>query len=140
MDEPRSDSLTQLSTELASLRERIPGVRGCIVVGVDGLLLFQDGTTGQDPHDLAALAAAAFGIGRQTGAVLKQGPHRDTTIHSDHGYYAIYSVNDSTLLGFIGESGLNLARLHMEFRASAERIDQALRAGTDLLAYQRPRL
>jgi uncharacterized protein len=135
-----NDPLAGLAAELAALRERVPGVRGSILAGVDGLLLFQDGLTGHDPHDLAALAAAAYGIGSQTGHILRYGRHEETTIHAAGGYYTVYSVNASILLGVLGETGLNVARLHIEFRAGLERINATVQAGASGLVALRPRM
>jgi predicted regulator of Ras-like GTPase activity (Roadblock/LC7/MglB family) len=139
VDQP-PDPLERLRAELAAIRAKVAGVRGSVIGGVDGLLKFQEGATGQDPNDLAALAAAAYGIGRQTGHVLGFGGHFDTTIHNARGYFGIYSVNDTTLLSFVGEEGLNVARLHLEFRTAAEQIDRAVRTAADALAYHNPRL
>ncbi len=135
-----NDPIAWLAAELAALRERVPGVRGSVLGGVDGLMLFQDGLTGHDPHDLAALAAAAYGIGSQTGHILRFGQHQETTIHAVGGYYTIYSVNPSVLLGVLGEAGLNVARLHIEFRASLERINACVQAGASRLVALRPRM
>ena len=134
------DPLEPLRAELAQLRHRTGNVRGSIIGGVDGLLLFQEGATGMDPYDLAALAAAAYGIGRQTGHVLNFGGHQETTIHTAGGYFTVYSVNDRTLLAVVGEDGLNVARLNLEFKGAVERIDQLVRSGADALTVLRPRL
>lgn len=140
MSEPGDNPLNAVSQELSQLRERVTGVRGSLIAGVDGLLITQDGATGPEPYDLAALAAAAYGIGHRTGHVLKQGGHRASTIHSRDGYYTIYSINDHALLAVIGEAGLNIARLHIEAKSSVERLDPALRAARDQLALDQPRL
>ncbi len=134
------DPIAGLRGELSQLRERVTGVRGSILGGVDGLFLLQDGATGQDPHDLAALAAASFGVGRQVGHILRQGPHLETTIHCGSGYFVIYSIDDSTLLALLADAGVNIARLHLEFRAGNARIAEAVRAATGYLVAQRPRL
>jgi predicted regulator of Ras-like GTPase activity (Roadblock/LC7/MglB family) len=114
--------------ELAGLREGVTGVRGSVVAGVDGLALVDSTAAGQEPHDLAALAAAAFGIGRQVGLSLRQGSFLDATFHSRNGYYAVYAVADSALLAVAGDGGLNVARLHLEARAVTVRIAKLLDA------------
>ncbi|MEV6347570.1 roadblock/LC7 domain-containing protein [Actinoplanes sp. NPDC051851] len=113
-------------TELAGLRYQVPGVLGCVVAGVDGLLILHDTSTGTEPHDVAALAAGAHGISRTTGAVLGQGTFADVTIHNSNGYLAVYAIGDLALLAVIGEGNLNIARLHLEARPVTARLANIL--------------
>ncbi|WP_433829485.1 roadblock/LC7 domain-containing protein [Actinoplanes sp. CA-015351] len=108
--------------ELAALRYQVPGVLGCVVAGVDGLLILHDNTSGPEPHDVAALAAGAHGISRTTGAVLQQGGFADVTIHNQNGYLSVYAIGDLALLAVIGDGGLNIARLHLEARPVLARL------------------
>ncbi|MFV2013184.1 MULTISPECIES: roadblock/LC7 domain-containing protein [unclassified Micromonospora] len=114
------------SAELASLKHGVTGVIGSVIAGVDGLLLLHDLTDGTEPHDLAALAAATFGLGRQTGLALRQGPFRESTVRSHKGYFSVYAINDSALLAVLGADGLNVARLHIEARGVAGRLTTML--------------
>ncbi|HKT05001.1 MAG TPA: roadblock/LC7 domain-containing protein [Rugosimonospora sp.] len=114
--------------ELRALRERVTGVQGCVIAGVDGLLLMWDTAGGQEPHDLAALAAAAVGVGRQAGLALRHGGFRETTIHSLRGYFTVYAVGESALLAVVGDDGMNVARLHLEARTVAPRLAAMLQA------------
>jgi uncharacterized protein len=109
-------------TELASLRTQVTGVKGSIISGVDGLLVLHDLITQAEPHDLAALAAAAYGIGRTCGAALNQGNFSECTVRSQGGYFAVYAIGDVALLAVLGDDGLNVARLHIEARAVAARL------------------
>ncbi|WFE30121.1 roadblock/LC7 domain-containing protein [Solwaraspora sp. WMMD791] len=109
-------------TELAALKQAVTGVIGSVIAGVDGLLLLHDLTDGTQPHDLAALAAATFGLGRQTGLALRQGPFRESTVRSHRGYFSVYAINDKALLAVLGADGLNVARLHIEARAVTGRL------------------
>jgi predicted regulator of Ras-like GTPase activity (Roadblock/LC7/MglB family) len=112
--------------ELASLRMQVPGVLGCVVAGVDGLLMLYDTTTGTEPHDVAALAAGAHGISRTTGAVLGQGGFSDVTIHNQNGYLSVYAIGELALLVVIGNGQLNIARLHLEARPVTNRLAEKL--------------
>jgi hypothetical protein len=114
--------------ELAALLQRVPGVRGSVVAGVDGLLITHDLPAGAEPHDMAALAATTYGLGRQCGYALRQGPFRDTTIRSLRGYFTVYAVGERALLAVLGDDGLNVARLHLEARPVTERIAGLLSA------------
>jgi predicted regulator of Ras-like GTPase activity (Roadblock/LC7/MglB family) len=113
---------------LDSLRSEVSGVVGSVIAGVDGLLLLHDLSGGPEPHDLAALAAATFGLGRQTGLALRYGPFRESTVRSHRGYFSVYAINDRALLAVMGGEGLNIARLHLEARAVTSRLAELLDA------------
>jgi predicted regulator of Ras-like GTPase activity (Roadblock/LC7/MglB family) len=112
--------------ELSRLRESVTGVRGCVVAGSDGLLFLHDLSSGPEPHDLAALAAAAVGVGRQTSRALRHGSFRETTIHGDRGYFAVYTIGEAALLAVVGADGMNVARLHLEVKAIMPRLVELL--------------
>jgi predicted regulator of Ras-like GTPase activity (Roadblock/LC7/MglB family) len=79
-------------------------------------------------HDLAALAAATVGIGRQTGISLRHGNFTDATIHSHRGYFTVYVIGEAALLAVVGDQGMNVARLHLEARAVTQRLAALLNA------------
>ena len=117
-----TDPYNGVRAELAALRHQVTGVLGCVVAGVDGLLILHDTISGQEPHDIAALAAGAHGISRTCGAALQQGAFSEVTIRNQGGYLAVYAVGDLALLAVIGDSGLNIARLHLEARPVTARL------------------
>lgn len=111
---------------LTDLQLRVPGVRGCVVAGFDGLLITHNLPAGRDPHDLSALAATTVGLGRQCGLALGQGQFRDTTIRSQDGYFTVYVIAGRALLAVLGDDGLNVARLHIEVGPVAAQLSIAL--------------
>ncbi|GIG86140.1 roadblock/LC7 domain-containing protein [Plantactinospora endophytica] len=115
--------------ELGVLRDRVPGVRGTVLAGIDGRLLGHDLTAGPEPLDLAALAATTFGLGRQCGLTLQQGPLRELTVHSHQGYFTVYGVSDEVLLAVLGDDRLNVSWLHLEAGPVAERLADLLHVG-----------
>jgi uncharacterized protein len=117
MNEPESRSAKPMLAQLSMLRARVAGVTGCVVAGVDGLAILHDQPNGQDAHNVAALAAAAAGIGRQVGLALRHGTDLvDCAIHNANGFLTVYGINDEALLAVIGDAGLNVALLHLEAR------------------------
>ncbi|AGZ44750.1 roadblock/LC7 domain-containing protein [Actinoplanes friuliensis] len=112
--------------ELSALRHQVTGVQGCVIAGVDGLLILHDTMPGTEPHDLAALAAGAHGISRTCGSALNQGGFHECTIRNHQGYLAVYAVGDLALLAVLGDSGLNIARLHLEARQVTGRLAKLL--------------
>jgi len=121
-----SDPYQAVRGELASLRHQVTGVSGCVIAGVDGLLILHDTMTNAEPNDIAALAAGAHGISRTCGAALQQGAFSEVTIRNQGGYLAVYAVGDLALLAVIGDAGLNIARLHLEARPVTTRLASML--------------
>jgi predicted regulator of Ras-like GTPase activity (Roadblock/LC7/MglB family) len=126
--------------ELAELRQRVAGLQTCVIAGVDGLLVLHASQTGPEPHDLAALSAAMFGIGRQAGHALGHGGFRESIVHSDHGYFAVYAVGEFALLAVAGDEHMNLGRLHLEARATGVRLAELIdiKAAGDVPRQQAP--
>jgi predicted regulator of Ras-like GTPase activity (Roadblock/LC7/MglB family) len=127
---PSSDPYQTVRGELAALRHQVTGVRGCVIAGVDGLLILHDTLSGPEPHDIAALSAGAHGISRTCGAALQQGGFHEVTIRNEGGYLSVYAVGELALLAVIGDSGLNIARLHLEARPVTARLAAMLKIQT----------
>ncbi|KAB1161822.1 roadblock/LC7 domain-containing protein [Micromonospora sp. DT46] len=119
--------------ELSELRLQIPGVHGCVLGGVDGLLITHNLQTDVDPNDLAALAATTYGLGRQVGLRLGQGDFQQSTVRNAGGYLSVYAVSSQALLAVVGEDSINVARLHLHAPPVAKRLagllDQVTLAG-----------
>ncbi|WP_320066865.1 roadblock/LC7 domain-containing protein [Micromonospora sp. RTGN7] len=107
---------------LAELRVQIPGVHGCVLGGVDGLMITHNLQTDVDPNDLAALAATTYGLGRQVGLRLGQGDFQQSTVRNANGYLSVYAVSTQALLAVVGEDTINVARLHLHAPSVAERL------------------
>ncbi|HEY0697837.1 MAG TPA: roadblock/LC7 domain-containing protein [Micromonospora sp.] len=120
-----------IDTELAELRVQVPGVTGCVLCGVDGLLVMDNLPAGSDPHDLAAMAATTFGLGRQVSLRLGQGQFRQSTVRNEHGYFSVYAVNDQALLAVVGTDAVNVARLHLYAPGVTERLAELLSAAPE---------
>lgn len=112
--------------ELARLRDMVSGVQGCVIAGVDGLLVLHDLGNSPEPHDLAALAAATFGVGRQCGLALRHGPFRESTIRSHRGYFTVYAIGEAALLAVVGDERMNVARLHLEAQLVIPRLAELI--------------
>ncbi|GGK84350.1 roadblock/LC7 domain-containing protein [Mangrovihabitans endophyticus] len=121
-----TDPYQDIRGELAALRHQVTGVQGCVVAGVDGLLILHDTLNRAEPHDLAALAAGAHGISRTCGNALNQGGFHECTIRNHKGYLAVYGIGELALLAVLGDEGLNIARLHIEARQVTGRLARML--------------
>lgn len=117
-----TDPYQAVREELATLRHQVTGVTGCLIAGVDGLLILHDTHSATEPHDIAAMAAAAHGISRTYGTALGQGRFHEVTIHNDGGYLTVYPAGELTLLAVTATDGLNIARLHIQARPAITRL------------------
>ncbi|WP_229403528.1 roadblock/LC7 domain-containing protein [Micromonospora okii] len=115
--------------ELADLRLQIPGLLGCVLGGVDGLLITHNLQTDVDPDDLAALAATTYGLGRQVGLRLGQGGFQQSTVRNEDGYLSVYAVSARALLAVVGQDSINVARLHLHAPPVAQRLAVLLSPG-----------
>ncbi|MFC9327508.1 roadblock/LC7 domain-containing protein [Kitasatospora sp. NPDC057015] len=112
---------TDLLAELRALRHRVPHLAGGLVASVDGLLIAHD-THGTEPSGLAALTAAALGLAQRLADTTGQGDFRESLVRGEHGYVATYSAGSGCVLTVLAHPDVNVGRLHLEARRSAERI------------------
>jgi uncharacterized protein len=111
--------------ELYALREQVAGVRDSAVASVDGMLVASD-TDKVRPDVLAALAAAALGLGKSTGQEVGMGELREVVTRCQSGHIVVYAVRDHSLLVVLGDKGLDLARLHLQSRPAVSRLAEIL--------------
>lgn len=130
MQTSTTDPNRAVRAELAALRHQVTGVTGSAIASMDGLLILHDSQTSTEPHDVAAVAAAAHGISRSVGTALRQGPFQEVTIRNQNGCLAVYGIGDLALLAVVGDAGLNIARLHLETRQVIARIANLLQVRT----------
>lgn len=116
---------TDLLAELRALRNRVPHLAGGLVASVDGLLMAHD-THDTEPSGLAALTAAALGVAQRLADATGQGEFRESLVRGEHGYVATYAAGSVCVLTLLSYPDVNVGRLHLEGRRSAERIGALL--------------
>jgi len=116
---------TDLLAELRALKHRVPHLAGGLVASVDGLLMAHD-THDTEPSGLAALTAAALGVAQRLADVTGQGDFRESLVRGEHGYVATYAAGTVCVLTVLAHPDVNVGRLHLEGRRSAERIGTLL--------------
>ncbi|WP_018653548.1 roadblock/LC7 domain-containing protein [Actinomadura flavalba] len=109
--------------ELKTLRDQVVGVTDAAVASVDGLLIGAD-TDGVRPDVLAALAAAALGLGKSTGEEVGMGELREVVTRCERGHIVVYALASKALLVVLGDEGLDVPRLHLRSRPTVERLSQ----------------
>lgn len=118
---------SDLLAELRALRHRVPHLAGGLVASVDGLLMTHD-THGTEPGGLAALTAAALGVAQRLSDATGQGEFRESLVRGEFGYVATYAAGSVCVLTVLAQPEVNVGRLHLEARRSAERIGVLLSA------------
>jgi hypothetical protein len=111
----------EVLTELQRLRTRMPAVTGSLVATLDGLLIAED-TGDVEPEGVAALTAAAIGLGRRIAATVQHGDLHEVVIWSAGGCLGTYAAGPRALLAVLARADANAIRLNSEARTVAERV------------------
>ncbi|MBK3630414.1 roadblock/LC7 domain-containing protein [Streptomyces sp. MBT49] len=114
---------TEVLRELHRLRSRLPLLTGALAAGADGLVLAQDLPDGQS-EGLAALTAAALGVGRRMVDLAARGEFRELLVHGAGGYLATYAAGPRAVLTLLADERTDIGRLHLEGRYSGRRIGE----------------
>lgn len=124
-DEPLRDALREVLSD--SL-----GVSGALVATSDGILVAAEfgpvpfGSDSAAPDSVAALAAAASGIGAQFAHLLSLGSATATMVQGTTGCVAAHRVGPNAILVLFSNDGPNIGRLHLSVRRALPRIEAAL--------------
>ncbi|MEU0678097.1 roadblock/LC7 domain-containing protein [Streptomyces sp. NPDC006172] len=111
----------EVLNELNRLRTRMPQLTGALAASVDGLVLAQD-MPGVQPESLAALTAAALGVGYRMVDLTARGEFCELLVRGAGGYVATYAAGPSAVLTLLADDRANVGRLHLEGRRSGARI------------------
>ncbi|WP_433462255.1 roadblock/LC7 domain-containing protein [Spirillospora sp. CA-128828] len=114
--------------ELQKLRGAVVGVTDTAVASVDGLLVASD-TDEVRPDVLAALAAAALGLGRSTGEEVGMGELREVVTRCQRGHIVVYALRGKGLLVVLGDEGLDITDLHLRSRPAVDSLGAILETG-----------
>jgi predicted regulator of Ras-like GTPase activity (Roadblock/LC7/MglB family) len=111
------------------LRDRVIGVSDIVLASADGLLIIAETDESASAESLAALTAAALSIARRVGSVTSKGVLHHTVAQFTDGYLVAQAIGEMALIGVLGDSGMDVKRLHIEALVSAERIGTLLTSG-----------
>src|SRR5258707_5193375 len=81
-----------LKNHLESLRNSIPELRGVLLASNEGLPVAHSLSNGTDPNRVAAMAAAASGLGRRISESMATGVLSEVSIHGGDGVLFLYSA------------------------------------------------
>ncbi|MFI1968643.1 roadblock/LC7 domain-containing protein [Streptomyces cinnamoneus] len=111
----------EVLAELQGLRVRVPHLTGAMVASTDGLVIAHL-VTGMEPDGVAALTAAALGVGSRLAAAVGHGGFRELLVCGDQGYVATYAAGSACVLTLLASSDANVGRLNLEARRAGARI------------------
>lgn len=114
------DAHAEMLAELHRLRRRVPDITGALLADVDGLLIVSD-LLGIDAQNVAALSAANLGVGHRFAQTVGHGPLRESVLRASGGWVVCYPAGFA-LLTVVAYPVADLARLHPEARAAAQRL------------------
>jgi uncharacterized protein len=110
---------------LSSVLTETIGVTGALIATVDGLLIAAESDE-MEVDAVAALAAAAAGVGAQFTQLLGLGAPNGSVMLGSKGSVAVRHVGRGALLVMFGTDGPNLARLHLAMRQVMPRLEEAV--------------
>ncbi|WP_330175055.1 roadblock/LC7 domain-containing protein [Streptomyces sp. NBC_01498] len=125
MDDTRtSDALVEV---LTTLRDTVAGVGESVISTGDGLLVAADADA-VHPESIAALAAAALGVGRRLAEQANTGPLRDVVTRCAGGHIMVLAIGDRALLTLVGDEGLDIVGLQRVIPTTIEQLEKLLAA------------
>ncbi|QLE75232.1 hypothetical protein FGW37_29755 [Streptomyces rectiverticillatus] len=111
----------EVLTELQGLRARVPHLTGAMVASTDGLVIAHL-VTDMEPDGVAALTAAALGVGARLTEAVGHGGFRELLVSGERGYVATYAAGSSCVLTLLASADANVGRLNLEARRAGARI------------------
>jgi predicted regulator of Ras-like GTPase activity (Roadblock/LC7/MglB family) len=111
--------LDEILKNLEGLRAAIPELNGVLLASMEGLPIAHAFTNGEDPKRVAAMAAAAAGMGKRLTDSLHSGPLAEVCISGEGGQIFLYSIGTKAVLAVLGPNMINAGLIHLEARQSA---------------------
>ena len=112
----------ELSSILESLRSAVPEIKGALIASSDGLAVAQSLSSGEDTNRVAAMAAAALGLGKRIATTLSAGTLTKTQVTGTDAQIFLYSIGDKGVLALIANSDANVGLVNLEASSSAKDI------------------
>ncbi|MDP8983278.1 MAG: roadblock/LC7 domain-containing protein [Acidobacteriota bacterium] len=113
-----------LKTHLETLRNSIPELRGVLLASSEGLPVAHSLSNGADPNRIAAMAAAASGLGRRISESMATGGLLEVSIRGEDGILFVYSAGPKAVLCVMGPMSANAGLIHLEARNTAKDIGE----------------
>ncbi len=112
----------ELSGILEGLRKAVPEIKGALIASADGLAVAQSLSSGEDVNRVAAMAAAALGLGKRIASTLSAGTLIKTQVSGTEAQVFLYSIADKGVLALIASGDANVGLVNLEGSEAASKI------------------
>ena len=113
-----------LKNHIEALRSAIPELKGVLLASNEGLPIAHSISNGSDPNRLAAMAAAASGLGRRITDHMSLAALGEVSVQGEEGSLFVYSAGTKAVLAVLGPQGANAGLIHLEARHIAKAIGE----------------
>lgn len=120
----------KLSDILLSLHDSLPDFRGSLIASTDGLPIAHTLATDEEVNSVAAMAAAALGLGKRIAQTLHADSLNEMQITGTSSQIFIYAAGNKGILALMAKKGSNVGLIHMEARNAVNEISKVLEAGS----------
>ena len=108
-----------IKAQLETLRSAIRELWGVVLASNEGLPIAHSLSNGRDPNRVAALAAAAWNLGRRVSDSMSLGTFGQVSIQAEEGALFVYSAGATAVLAVLSQQGGNAGLIHLEARNAA---------------------
>ena len=115
----------QLAAIIASMHEAIPELFGVMIASIDGLAVAHD-LPEPDAERIAAMSAAALGLGARITERSNLGTLTETIIRGTQGHLVVYAAGNHAVLVMSGPLTANLTLMRIEARVATVQINSLL--------------
>ncbi len=112
----------ELSSVLNNLRNAVPDIKGALIASSDGLAVAHSFSSGEDVNRIAAMAAAALGLGKRITTTLSAGTLSKTQVSGTNAQIFLYSIGDKGVLALITSGDANVGLINLEATDAANNI------------------
>lgn len=112
----------QLTARINQLLIDMPELKAVFLTTLDGLPITQatgPGFTG-DPNRMAAMAAAALGVGRRISDTFGSGTLRETTFNGSEGQVFLFSAGENAVLVVVAAREANIGLIRIEAHQASQ--------------------
>ncbi|MEZ4629427.1 MAG: roadblock/LC7 domain-containing protein [Deinococcales bacterium] len=120
----------KLSDILLGLHENLPDFRGSLIASTDGLPIAHTLATDEEVNSVAAMAAAALGLGKRITQTLHAGSLGEMQIMGTDSQIFIYATGGRGILALMAKKGSNVGLINLEARGAVNDISRVLEAGS----------
>lgn len=115
----------ELTTVIRQLRQNVPEINGVMIATSDGLAIANDFPENESAR-MAAMAAAALGLGIRIADTAGLGEISESMIRGNDGLFLLYSAGETGILALHAPANANLGLIRLEATTAAKTASSAL--------------